>query len=467
MSENLLAINALEAQHSVIGAMLIDSRCVGFVVSKLTENDFTDTTCRNAFAAAKRLYAAGKPVDRITLQDAVGGGAEWAKWAKQLMDITPTSANVAAYADIVSKQATLFAMREKAQGVLEAVNLESASELVKSMSGLMVSSSQVHTWTAAELAKDFIARLTSKAPPEYLPWGIPKADKRTKASLGDFIILAGYASAGKTLLSIQMALTQAKKYRVGYYTLETQPEKMADRLFAYLAGLSLSGIKDHTLRPEEIERAKKAADLFASRLPIEFTQAANWTVEDIAAHAVSRGYQIIFIDYLQLIRGEGSTDEARLSRISTGLKLFGQATKTTVVALAQLHRSNEKDKNGKKIEPDMHSIRGSGQIEQDADVIFIVFKKNLEDNTSERIFKVAKNKDGPLARAELQFNGATMTMTEIAEPEDKNRETAKTLQAIGRAAKATAYSKPPAQVTFAELSGDDPDNPFNKSQRST
>lgn len=461
MIENLLAIDALEAQHSVIGSMLIDSSCVGLVVSKLTENDFTDTACRNAFAAAKRLYATGKPVDRITLQDAVGGGAEWAKWAKELEYITPTSANVAAYADIVSEQASFFAMRAKAQELLDtAVNLESASKLVKSMSGLMVSSNQVHTWTAAELAKDFIKRLTSKDPPEYLKWGIPKADKRTKASLGDFIILAGYASAGKTLLSIQMALTQAKKYRVGYYTLETQPEKMADRLFAYLAGLSLSGIKDHTLRPQEIELAKKAADIFVSHTPIEFTQAANWTVEDIAAHAVSRGYQIIYIDYLQLIRGEGSTEEARLSKISTGLKLFGQATKTTVVSLAQLHRSNEKDKSGKKIEPDMHSIRGSGQIEQDADVIFIVFKKNLEDNTSERIFKVAKNKDGPLARAELQFNGATMTMTEIVE--DPSREVAKHYQAIGRQVKQQNLRQRDEQVTFTELTGNDPSNPFNK-----
>lgn len=463
MTDNLLAFDALQAQHSVIGSILLDPGCVGLVVSKLSDKDFSDTTCRNAFIAAKRLFAAGQPVDPVTLQDAVGGGAAWAKWARELRAVTPTSANVEAYADIVRKQAAFFAIREKAQEILETVNLEDASKIVKAMSGLLVSSSQVHTWTAQELAQDFIHRLTEVAPPEYLRWAFPSMDSRTTAELGDYVVLGGYPSAGKTLISLQMALIQAKKYRVGYYTLETQPEKMADRMFSYLSAVALKKIKQHELNPEELECVKQAAQLFASQMPIEFTQSTHWTVEDIMAHALSRGYQIIYIDYLQLIAGDDNGSENdRLAKISTSLKNFGQKNKVAVVTLAQLRR-NEGPK-GRRAEwkpPDMSSFRGSGQIEQDADVAFLLYPEKPDDNSSNRILKLAKNKEGPRWKCTLSFHGATQMMAEVIE--DRSKEVARELQAAGRAAKQNAYKKhPDQQVSFEELAGEDPDNPFKE-----
>lgn len=471
MSENLLAVNGLEAQYSVIGSMLIDPTCVGLVVSKLSAEDFSDTTCRNAFAAAKQLFIAGKPVDPVTIQDVVGGGTEWAKWARQLIDVTPTSANVSVYADIVRKQAALFALRSKAQDLLEAVTMEEAAEHVKAMSGLLVSRNQVHTWTAAELADNFIQRLTSSEAPKYLPWGFPTADRTVQASLGDYILLGGYSSAGKTLLSIQMALAQAKRYRVGYYTLETQPEKMADRVFAYLCGIALTAIKRHDLSEKELELAKQAAKLFVKNTPLEFTQAAYWSVEDITAHALSRGYQIIWIDYIQLIEGDPrKTEAAQIAYNSTRLKMFGQANKVTVVALGQFHRdeskgssTQENGKGGKKKEPSMQSFHGSSQLEKDADVAFLLFPEDPDKNNCPRILKVGKNKDGPRFKRKLAFNGATQTMTEIAEPEDdKSRDVARHFQEVGRQAKQRNQRSRDGQVTFTELSGEDPDNPFNK-----
>lgn len=469
MNENLLAISGLEAQHSVIGSILLDPACVGLVVSKLSAKDFSDATCRNAFSAAKELFIAGKPVDIVTVQDAVGGGSEWAKWACQVREVTPTSANVGLYADIVRKQASFFALRDKAQELLDtAINMDDAAALVKAMSGLLVSRNQVHTWTAAELADDFIRRMTSPTPPEYLPWGLPTADQKIQASLGDYILLGGYSSAGKTLLSIQMALAQAKRYRVGYYTLETQPEKMADRLFAHLCEIALTAIKRHDLNEKELALVGQAAKVFAQKMPIEFTQAAFWSVEDITAHALSRGYQIIWIDYIQLIEGDSKKTEAeRIAYNSTRLKMFGQANKVTVVALAQFHRDESKgggsQEYGKKKEPSMQSFHGSSQLEKDADVAFLLFPEDPDKNNCARILKVGKNKDGPRFKRRLAFNGATQAMEEITESEDdKSCETAKALQAVGRTAKASAYSKSPKQVTFAELSGEDPDNPFDK-----
>lgn len=463
MTENLLALDVVQAQHSVIGSILIDNSCVGLVVSKLSENDFSDPTCRNAFIAAKHLFAAGRPVDPITLQDAVGGGETWAKWARQLIDLTPTSANVEAYAEIVRKQSAFFAIRAQAEAILQTINLEEASELVKKMSGFLVSSSQVHTWTAAELAKDFITRMASTEAPEFLQWVFPSISARAHVALGDYVVLGGYPSAGKTLVSLMMALLHAKKYRVGYYTLETQPEKMADRMFSYLAAVNLTKIKKHDLDANELALVKEAAKLFATQTPIEFTQATHWSVEDIMAHALSRGYQIIYIDYLQLIAGENNVSENdRLAKISTSLKNFGQRNKISVIALAQLKRNEgPKGRRAKWQPPDLSSFRGSGQIEQDADVAFLLYPEDPEDNASNRILKLAKNKDGPRWKCSLAFHGSTQMMSEIIE--DKSKVVAREMQAAGRAAKQNAYiAQTDQQVSFEELAGDDSDNPFNK-----
>lgn len=461
MIDNLLALDRIQSQQAVIGSILLDPDCVGLVITKLSPKDFSDASCRNAFIAAKHLFTSGQPVDAVTLQDAVSGGDAWAKWARQLIEVTPTAANVEAYADIVRKQSTFFAVREHAQRILdEAVNLDQTTEIVRAMSGLAVASNQVHTWTAEEFAKDFLTRLAATESPKFLRWGMPSLDSLIQAELGDYILLGGYSSAGKTLLSLQFAQQQARTHSVGYYTLETQPRKMADRMFAYLAELSLSAIKRKNISKDEYERAKQAAELFVTRSPVEFTHAAGWTVDDIIAHAISRGYKIIYIDYVQLIEGDSRESEKdRIARVSRRLKLFGQMFGVAVVGLAQLHREG-KDKDGRKLLPGMQSFYGSGQLERDADVAFVLYTKDEDDNDSNRILFVAKNKDGPRLKRELSFHGATQTMAELVE--DKSKAVAREMQAIGRAAKKAAYQNNQTQLTFEALAGDDSENPFNK-----
>lgn len=454
---DIMQVDSLSAQQSVIGSMLIDDRCVGVVLSMLMPEDFTDGSCRNTFRAIKKLFAEGKPVDPITILDAVQGGDRFAQWERELMDLTPTAANVEAYADIVKRQTALSRLKEQADKLTLVTNLDEARKIVQMMNGFLSAGNSVHTWTAAELAQNFIQRMTSKDKPEYLPWGFPTADREVFAELGDMILLGGYASAGKTLLSIQMALAQAKKYRVGYYTLETQPEKMADRLFARMAKIPLRAIKERDFTDSSVSRMANAANQFVTEAPIEFTHATKWTVEDIASHALSRGYQIIYVDYLQIVGGRGNLSEYdHVSMVSTDLKAFGQANKVAVVALAQLSRSKE-TKAGDKIPPDMHSFRSSGQIEQDADAAFLLWTEDPNDNRANRVLKLGKNKEGEKFTRSLAFDGATQTMVEIEEQPDHT--VAAQLAAAGRAAK-RANRTNSGQVQFRELRGGDQDNPF-------
>lgn len=454
---DLLTADGLSAQKAVIGSMLIDDRCVGAVLAKLAPEDFSDGPCRNTFRAIKAQFLAGLPVDPVLIQEKVGGGESWAKWAAEMMVDTPTAANVEHYADIVRQRAALWRLREQADKLLAATTLDEARQIVRGMSGLISDTGRMPRMTAAELAQDFIRRVTSPEKPEYLPWGIPSADKTVYAERGDLCLLGGYPSAGKTLLSVQMALAQAKRYKVVYYTLETKPEKMADRIFAYLAKLSLTAIKTRDLTQVQISKAAEAANLFVTETPIEFVRAAGSTVDDIAADAVSKGAEIIYIDYLQLIESDGRDRYSQVSAVSRGLKLFAQAHNITVVALAQLSRPEKTGKGGeqRRMPPTMQSFKESGQIEQDADLAFLLWADDPNDNGSRRVLKLGKNKEGPKFTVYLDFDGPTQTMVEAEQQQDNSA--AQHYSSLGRAVKAAHRAK---QVKFEEITEGCEDNPF-------
>lgn len=265
------------------------------------------------------------------------------------------------------------------------------------------------------------------------------------------ILLGGYPSSGKTLLSILMALAQAKRYKVGYYSLETQPEKMADRMFAHLSGVSLDKIKSRQFGDDDWGRMTSAANNYVSVCPFDVIRASGSTVDDITTDAVGHGYQIIYLDYLQLIAVPGirpGDNYARVSEASRALKTFAQSTNTAVVALAQFSRPESVGKGEAKklIPPSMQSFRDSGQIEQDADAAFLLWPEDPDDNQSARILKLGKNKEGKKFRVRLNFAGNTQTMVEIKES------VAAEMSAIGRAAKKKNHTD--AQAQFVPASND-------------
>lgn len=405
-------------QLNVIGSMLIEPRCVPAVLSALRDEDFSDGTCRATFRTIRKLVLSGKPVDLVLLVDEHGGGEAYVRWLREAMDVTGTAANLDAYITSTRNNAVFQGLRACADKVLACPDLDGVQQIVREMSGLLSATGRMPRMTGAELAKDFLSRMDSKAKPEYLPWGIPSADSAVYAVLGDMILLGGYSSSGKTLLSILMALAQAKRYKVGYYSLETQPGKMADRMFAHLAGISLDKIKNRRFCDNDWDRLAEAANAYASVCPFDIIQASGSTVDDIATDAVAHGYQIIYLDYLQLIEVpaiRAGDSYARVSAVSRGLKMFAQSTNTAVVALAQLSRPESIGKGETKrlVPPSMQSFRDSGQIEQDADAAFLLWPEDPDDNQSTRVLKLAKNKEGRKFKVRLSFSGDTQTMVEI------------------------------------------------------
>ena len=191
-------------------------------------------------------------------------------------------------------------------------------------------------------------------------------------------------------------------------------------------------------------------------------QAAGATVDDITADAVGHRYQVIYVDYVQLVHVPGVRASDRytaVTAISQGLKIFAQSTGTAVVALAQLSRPETilvgkgSEKKKVAVPPSMHSFKESGQLEQDADAAFLVWPSDSNDNSSNRVFKVGKNKEGPRPITYLAFHGDTQTMVEL-EPSVVAK-----LVEQGRAIKQANRNKS-QQVQFRELIDDDEENPF-------
>lgn len=467
MSENinLLTVDSLGAEQSVIGSMLIDDKCVKAVMAELPAADLADGPCRNTYQAIRKLSMEGKAVDPVLVQEAVGGGQDWSKWAASLMEATPTAANVMEYVRIVKECAQYRRLREGASKVLETSTLADARQAAQALSAAAVGQEVRTGSTASELAAAFWDRL--KAPrPDYIPWGIETADAKVCAQLGDMILLGGYPSAGKTLLSLQFALLQAQKgYKIGYYSLETTDVKVTDRIMSHLSAVPLGKIKDRALSNMDYQALAKAAAAF-SAVSFEVIEAAGWTADDITAHAISRGYQIIYIDYLQLVEGQEQRAYDRVSATSRKLKIFAPRHKVAVVALAQLSRPdkvNRKDGTQVLIPPTVQSFKESGQMEQDADAAFLLWESVPDDYRSPRKFKLGKNKEGERFTTMLAFDGARQRMVEMEEEPDNSvaNDLAARGQAVKAANRAAAQNN---QVTLRELALLDDENPFESQE---
>lgn len=459
------------AQTCVIGSMLIDDRCVPLVLSKLREEDFTDSTCRNFFRAIRELAMEGRPIDPVPVLGKLKGGDDYVPWYRETMDITVTAANVEEYIRQVLESSMLFRFRALCDSGMRCQDSTEAAELARKMSIVFSATDRMPMMTAVERATDFYQRMQRKDKPKYLPWGFPTIDRTTYAELGDMILLGGYSSSGKTLLSVLMAAAQARAgYRVGYYSLETGPKKMTDRQAAALSHVPLNKIKDRNFSESDWGKLAQAAVDISTVCPFNIHQAAGSTVDDITSSALGRGYQIIYVDYVQQLRvPEMRTDDPRIivTEISQRLKRFAQSTGTAVVALAQLSRPetvlvDAVDENKQKIKrkvivaPSMHSFKESGQLEQDADLAFLLWAKDYENNDSNRILKVGKNKEGFRKSVELVFHGDTQIMVELEPRPDHS--VAAQMSDIGRAAKQA--NRMAGQVQFQECRAEAKNNPF-------
>ena len=347
----------LQAQYSVLGAALLDEKTAIRVVTETAEEDYSGPA-KTVYKTIRSLFVKGKPLDPVSVGSMLG--SDYRGLLVQLMDMSPTAANVGHHIRICKEQAQVLAIRSIADQMLQAETAEEMRNLLETANSRMVARQSRKAMNMSEALKSFMERHTRQV--QYLSWPIREFNEHLYSEPGDFIIFGAEPSVGKTAFALQCAWHWAKDLRVGFFSFETSSEKLFDRKMASLAGLQMQSIKNNSITQAEWDRVCQATEEITSR-SLELVPAAGMTVADIRAKIIESGYQLIVVDYLQLISASGHNRYEKVTNISIELHNMAQSLGVTVVALSQLSRSND-DGN-----PKNSDLRESGQLEQDADII--------------------------------------------------------------------------------------------------
>lgn len=441
----------LDAEYSVIGSLLKEPEILPRLLARVDPRDFSSDVCRLAFQAARSLFQAGRAVDPITIRDAIG--KEHSAFLSECMDVTPTAANWQEYADAMHSQAVLMRIHAHAMALSSAATLDDCREAVSAINAEFGAGRRLESWTVEQLLMGFSERQHADRAKQYITYGLPPIDAGTYTEKGDIVMIGGAPSDGKTAFALATAWHMAQTHNVGFFSLETGREKLEDRLVASGFQIDLGRIKRQSLTEEEWTRfAAGTPDAVKRRLRV--FRASGVTVEQITATAAIYGLEIIFVDYVQLIRPEQTRGVSRadqMAAVSQALHTFAQSSGTLVVELAQLSRQDRKDKR----ERDMFDLGESSQFEKDADLILLLYRpgpnthyveddKHSEtlDPKTTRILKIAKNKEGLWGRFPLAFDGARQSFSVLAE---------NSYLAVQRAVRAERRKRPDAEPEQMEL----------------
>ena len=397
--------NLLDLQNIVLGSMIMFPDTVGPALAELQEGDFTTVATQGLFQAIRKLHAQRAPINLFSMSAELGREYEY----YINLAVTVATRDITYYVGKLRDVSRLTAIQRAASDLMDCADLEGAETLISKINELSSARRGVQITTVGQAVRKYMASI-GKTRPEFIRMGLRIFDDEILLRKGRYFVIGGYASSGKTLLTLQMARHVGQRYKVGYFSFETDDWDIAVRMLS-----AESGVYNKKVMRQDLNDADKAALEESAKkldyLKVELVQATGMTADDIRAITLSRKYDVIFIDYLQDVEGSNprATSYEKVSAISRKLQALSRTGEVLVVALSQLSRP-EVRKDGKLIPPSMSSLRESGQIEQDADVIALLFAEDPDDNMSNRVFKVAKNKDGEKLDLSLSFAGATQRL---------------------------------------------------------
>lgn len=440
----------LNAQVAVLGCLLIDpARTAGHIMAEISESDFRDPTYRAIFSAMRGLFGAGKPIDPITVADAVGQGH--VALLAQIIDCTPTAVHFAEYCELLKKRALLSRLQSCGVGLMDAATPEECEPLLQQAMEALALRPGIKVYSMSDILTSFYERHSSEKTPVYLSWGIDELTSSLFIEPGDMTIIGGRPSAGKTSLALFFAYHMAQKgHRVCFFSYETGQAKLGDRLVAMEAQVAMPRLKLNTMTEQDWENVAAVSGRMTGS-SLDFIENCDMSVQQIRALVVSRRYDVIFVDYLQLIDqrlpGKNATAFDRVSEVSLALKRLGRQTGAAVVALSQLSRP-EKSKSGKIPPPTLADLRQSGQLEQDADAVMLLYLEKPDDRDSRRILNIAKNKEGERnIGLYLMFDGETQTFRKSAAQQPRPKQATPDWV---KAAKKAEAEEPAQQLSWPE-----------------
>lgn len=420
----------LDAEKSLLGAVLIDEETLADISEHVTPKDFYDKRHGIIYGGMMRLYERHKPVDLLTLTDelkkkdeldTVGGSA----YLTELTNYVPTAAHAAAYAEMVAQKAvrrrlikasaeiselgfdedtTTQELLEKAEAELFSVSDQSLKQDVVSLDTILTESFD----RMEELHRN-------KGALRGIRTGYRDLDNMTAGlQRSDLIILAARPAMGKTTLVTNLAYNVATiaKQPVLFFSLEMSKEQLVDRMLADASGVDAWNIRTGNLSDDDFSKLSEAMGEMAEA-PIFIDDTPGLSVLEMrtkarrASHNAPLG--LIIVDYLQLLQSNGNHNGNRVqevSEISRGLKLIARELNVPLIALSQLSRSVE---SRTPPIPQLADLRESGSIEQDADIVSFIYRPGYYEpdnpefeNITELI--IAKHRNGPTGKIGLYFH---------------------------------------------------------------
>ena len=420
----------LDAEKSLLGAVLIDEEVLADAAEITHANDFYDKNHGLIFAGMMRLFEKHKPVDLLTLTDElkrkdelemVGGSA----YLTELTNYVPTAAHASAYAEMVAQTAvrrrlikasgdiselgydestTTQELLEKAEAELFSVSDQSTKQDLVSLESILTDSFD----RIEELSKN-------KGSLRGIRTGYRDLDNMTAGlQKSDLIILAARPAMGKTTLVTNLAYNVAtiEKKPVLFFSLEMRQEQLVDRMLADASGVDSWNIRTGNLSDNDFAKLSEAMGEMAEA-PIYIDDTPGLSVLEMRTKARRIAHEnqlgLIIVDYLQLMQANGNHNGNRVqevSEISRGLKLIARELNVPLIALSQLSRSVE---SRTPPIPQLADLRESGSIEQDADIVSFIYRPGYYEPDNPEVQNItdliiAKHRNGPVGKVQLYFH---------------------------------------------------------------
>ncbi len=417
----------IEAEMATLGAMLIDEKVISEVLEIIDESFFYKNEHKIIFNSMISLFDIRQKIDILTvseylnkkkLLEKAGGTA----YLATLSDFVPASANASHYARIVKEKGILRSLINTSNMISSLVYkgeeevgsmLDKAEKLIFEISDKRIEGGYVHI---KDIIKDGIELIESlyhkKSHVTGIPTGFKDFDLKTAGlQKGDLIIAAGRPSMGKSAFGTSIASYVAleENIPVAIFSLEMSKEQLIQRFLCSEAKVELNRVRTGFLAPSEWPILTGAAGKL-SEAPIYIDDTPMLNIFDIRAKArrlkAHHNVQLILVDYLQLLRGvrKGDSRQQEISEISQGLKALAKELNVPVIAISQLSRAVE-SREGHR--PKLSDLRESGAIEQDADVVILLFREEYYNPTEENMGKaeviIAKQRNGPVGSLQLTF----------------------------------------------------------------
>ena len=429
-SSDLLGVHkappsSIEAEEALLGSSLLSRDASNRLMESIKPGDFYSPNNEKIFEAMKELFDSGKPIDSITVSEIVFKNKNTtslnASYIARLVENVPSSANFERYIEIVLEHSNRRKLL-KASGRIELL----AYTLDKDISSVVDEAEQSIFNASDDAIGDGLIGVS-----DFLNEAIEQIEEienkgtglsglathfvdldNTLAGLqeGNLIIIAARPSMGKSSLALNIATNAAKeKKTVAFFSLEMTKEELVQRVLFSEAKVSSGDARKGQLGPEKWSRVVEAASK-VNTMPLYFDDASVITVTDIRAKSrrlkASKKLDLIVVDYIQLMQGNSRDNrQQEIAEISRNLKGLARELKVPIIALSQLNRAAEAREDKR---PRLGDLRESGAIEQDADIVMMIYRDDYYNPATEKPgvaeINIVKNRSGSTGRVDLYFS---------------------------------------------------------------